>query len=83
MSDELVTYLRSLQTEPGTIFVGFSPITEFSQEDRAEYLRQTREGNPGRAIMVIEVATLAPDEILMCEPDDADEPLSYSRASKR
>ena len=80
--DEIVNTMRKLQREPGTIIIGFSPRTTFPLEFRQKYLQDMRSGNPGRPILEIDYAPLDDDEIMVCEPDDADEPLAFFRLGR-
>ena len=76
---DFLAYLRGLQREPHTIFVGFSVRTEIDQAFRDEYVRRTVEGNPGRTVTVLEMGSLGPDEMMIAEPDDEDIPLAIQR----
>jgi hypothetical protein len=78
----LVAHFKSIQPEPGTIFVGFAVNTTLDREWRDGYAREIGRNNTRHRIVVLEMVphVLGPTDILLCEPDNEDPPrIEYYR----
>ncbi len=78
---DFVAYVKTLQAEPDTFFIGFSVVTSVPRWQRDEYVRHIQKGYPDHAIQVLEIGWLPSRDGLLCIPDaaHADEVLSFFR----